>query len=101
MKALKKTLLGAGLALVALSSSGCLKSRVIRSMAQSSDKNVTLVETFDLYTYLVMDIGKHQFWKCGEVPGTITCQKVCDAKGSDLTCPGLFAYGMAGDNVIK
>lgn len=101
MSALKKTLLGAGLALVALSSSGCLQSRIIRSVAQSSDKNVTLIETFDLYSYLIWAQAKHQFWKCGEVPGTISCQKVCDAKESDLTCPAFGAFGMAGDNVIK
>lgn len=101
MSALKKTLLAGAIALTAVSSSGCLSSRVIRSVAQSSDKNVTLVETFDLYSYLIMAVGKHQFWKCSEVPGTMTCQKVCEAKDSDLTCPGVGAFAVAGDNAIK
>lgn len=102
-RALKKTLLAAGLAVLALSASGCLSGRLIRSVAQSSDKNVTLVETYDRYTYIpgLWFAGKHQFWKCSEVPGTMTCLKVCEAKDSDLTCPGIGAFAVAGDNAVK
>jgi hypothetical protein len=100
-RSLKKTLLAAGLAVLALSASGCLSGRLIRSVAQSSDKNVTLVETYDMYSYLIWVTGKHQFWKCSEVPGTMTCLKVCEAKDSDLTCPGIGAFAVAGDNAVK
>ncbi|MEW5741911.1 MAG: hypothetical protein AB1938_23555 [Myxococcota bacterium] len=103
MHALKKLLMVAALAAFAASTSGCLSSRLIRSVAQSGDKNVTLVETYDRYTYIpgLWFSGKHQFWKCSEVPGTMTCQKVCEAKDSDLTCPGIGAFAVAGDNAVK
>lgn len=100
-RALKKTLLAAGLVAFALSASGCLSGRLIRSVAQSSDKNVTLVETYDMYSYLLWVAGKRQFWKCSEVPGTMTCLKVCEAKDSDLTCPPIGAFAVAGDNAVK
>jgi hypothetical protein len=104
MSALKKTLFAATMAITALSTSGCLSGRVLRSVAQSRDKNVTLVETYDRYTYIpwMLYVAKHQFWKCSEVPGTMTCQKVCDAKDSDLLCPAMGAFAVAGgDNAIK
>lgn len=103
MRALKKLSLVATLALMTLSSTGCLYSRNLRSLAQSGDKNVTLAETNDVYMYIFMMwfMAKHQFWKCSEVPGTITCKKECDASSSDLTCPLLGAIDTGNTNAIK
>jgi hypothetical protein len=74
---------------LALAGSGCLSSRFMTRTLQASDKNVTLVQTMDVYSFAYLFPVRlvHQFWKCGESPGEMQCAKVCDVKGSDLTCP--------------
>lgn len=84
---------------LALAGSGCLSSRVIVGMGQAGDKNVTLVQTSDVYSFAYAFPVRvvHQFWKCSEAPGTLSCAKSCDTKGSDLTCPA--AVGGVGSNI--
>ncbi|MBL9039341.1 MAG: hypothetical protein JNG84_12555 [Archangium sp.] len=88
-------------AAVALGASGCLSSRVMKSVVQSGEKNVTLVQTWDTYSVLMLWPYKatHQFWKCSEVPGSMTCLPVCDAKGSDLMCPPMGAYTTTSNSI--
>ena len=82
------------LCIAVVAGSSCLSSRVMKSVVQAGDKNVTLVQTFDTYSIFALwpYAAKHQFWKCTEAPGEMTCTKVCDAKGSDLVCPPLGAF---------
>lgn len=86
---MKKILVTAALLVGTTSGTGCLASRTIGGMAQAPDKDVTLVQTQDVYALLYLYPVKtvHQFWKCSEAPGTMTCKKVCDTKNSDLVCP--------------
>ncbi len=94
---MKKILFSMMLAAAVVSGSGCLSHRVIMGQpAQAADKNVTLVQTMDVYSlaFLFPIRMVHQFWKCGEAPGEMVCNKVCDVKGSDLTCPMTTAGGM-------
>lgn len=88
-------------AMAALSGSGCLTSRVMKSVVQAGDKNLTLVQTYDVYTALLFWpwAAKHQFWTCSETPGAIACTKACDGGGSDLTCPTIGAFST--DNSIQ
>lgn len=81
-----------------LAGSGCLSSRRLGGMSASGDKNVTLLQTQDVYSvaYLWPVKAVHQFWKCSEAPGEITCQKSCSADGTDLICP---AGGMTMANI--
>lgn len=71
-----------------LGGSGCLSSRALGPMAIARDKNVTLLQTQDTYSFAWMWPVKtvHQFWKCSESPGEISCKKVCSTDGSDLLC---------------
>ena len=84
-----KTLAMALVALtVAVSGSSCLSSRNLKTVIQAAEKNATLVQTMDTYSFIIWPIKiRHQFWKCNEVPGMITCEKACSTQGSDLTCP--------------
>jgi hypothetical protein len=86
-----------------VSGSGCVSSRTIGGMNQSGEKNITLVETEDIYSvaYIFPFKSVHQFWKCSEAPGTMTCKKVCDVKGSDLTCPFVPVGGTGAVNTVK
>ena len=90
---MKKLSLLVVFAVATLGGSSCLTSRVMKSVVQSGDKNVTLVQSYDTYTVLGMFpwAAKHQFWKCNEAPGSMTCAKVCDVDGSDLVCPAIGA----------
>lgn len=100
---MKKLALSMALFAATLSGSGCLSARHIAGVGQAGDKNVTLVQTADLYSfaYLFPVRMVHQFWKCSEAPGSMTCHKVCDAKGSDLTCPAVLPGGQATVSTVK
>lgn len=100
---MKKLIVSAALVAAAVSGSGCLASRSIGGVVQSAEKNVTLVQTQDLYMFAYLFPMKmvHQFWKCSEAPGTMTCHKVCDAKGSDLTCPATLPGGSTTVSTVK
>lgn len=93
---------GVAVAVVGVSS-GCLASRTIGAMEQSGDKNVTLVETTDVYAlaYVLPVRSVQQFWQCSEAPGTMSCKKVCDAKGSDLICPSTAGGDAAANSNVK
>ena len=90
-------------AIAAISSSGCLSSRVMKSVVQAGDKNVTLVQTFDTYSIMALwpVWATHQFWTCSETPGEMNCAKVCNTKGSDLVCPPLAPNVNAGSNAVQ
>ena len=86
--------LGALVALFGLQT-GCVTGRVLRSVNENGDRNVTLVRTSDHYTIVPLFFGKtvDQFWACSQTDKTITCHKACDGK-TDLVCPG----DAGGDN---
>ena len=94
MKNFRQLIAGASLAALALGGSGCLSSRVLKSVIQAGDKNVTMVQTVDTFSFIVWPVRvRQQFWKCSEQPGSITCQKSCTTKDSDLTCPDTWMPG--------
>lgn len=76
-----KTHLLALAVLVGLLSSGCLLSRTIVDLSDHPRKDVTLVETVDVFPFTV----KRQFWHCDESAENLTCTKVCGGD-TKLTC---------------
>lgn len=100
---MKKLILSGAVFAALTAGSGCLSSRVLGSALQSGDKNVTLVQTQDVYSvaYLFPFMMVHQFWKCSEAPGALTCHKVCNTKGSDLICPATAAGGASTVSTVK
>lgn len=93
---MKNIVMALSVAMLALGGSGCLSSRVLKTVVQAGDKNVTLVQTMDTYSFIVWPIKiRHQFWKCSEAPGQISCDKACSADGVDLTCPDTYVSGSA------
>jgi hypothetical protein len=100
---MNKLILSLSLVLSLVGGSGCLSSRTIGRVAQAADKNATLVETDDVYSFAFVVPVKtvHQFWQCTESPGTMACKKLCDAKGSDLTCPVSYSGSPASVNTVK
>ncbi len=97
MKTFRKMVAVAALATLAVGGSGCLWSRSLKSVIQSGDKNVTVIQTVDTYGIWFFQIFptsiRHQFWKCSEQPGAISCKKSCTEKGVDLDCPDLMLPG--------
>lgn len=94
MRTLSRTLLLSAVTL--FGATGCLTSRSIGAVIQHGNRNLTLVQTEDTWTYVpaVFAVNKHQFWNCRNDAATLVCSKVCDAPGSDLSCPA--QYGAAG-----
>lgn len=56
-----------------LFSSGCLLQRTIVDLTDHPQKDITLVQTVDVYPFSV----KRQFWQCNENAENLTCSKVC------------------------
>ena len=98
---MRRFLMLSGLVALALSTSGCLTSRTIYRLPSavqlSSDKNVTLINTQDVYSVAFLWPVRvvDQYWHCTEAPGQINCKKACDGK-TDLTCP---SFSLAGASV--
>lgn len=84
---MRMKLLAAGVLLLA--STGCLTSRSIRQVSESGDRNLTLIQTQDAWTYIPLFwvVHKHQFWTCRESGDALQCNKACDSKNSQLACP--------------
>jgi hypothetical protein len=99
--------LRSALILVTLASgaSGCLASRSLLSYRAGGEKTVSFVETADTYNVLLWPVQRvHQFWKCIEAAGVITCQKECSSTNTDLTCPAQLVQGRAslgGGNSVQ
>jgi hypothetical protein len=52
---------------------GCPSSRDMGAVTLSKEKNVTLIQTQDVYSFALLFPIRlvHQFWKCSEAPGWV------------------------------
>lgn len=82
----------AGIAALAVSSSGCVYRTIIR-VEDRPGINASVLETIDEVP-LVSET--HQFWVCKEDPNAIACDKSC-GKPSDLACHSISVLG--GNNL--
>lgn len=73
-------------AAAALFATGCM-ARSLRSVHDVPNSNTTLVETVDSLNLLLYAQVKHVFWQCNEQGLTLTCERACEGKASDLVCP--------------
>lgn len=75
------------LGLFASLASGCI-SRTALSIENSPSKSVTIVQTLDTTSYLVMGTTAYRYWRCVEEGDELVCYPDCGAEGTDLQCPG-------------
>lgn len=98
---MRHTMAMAGLAVAASLVAGCLSSRHIVGIQDHADKNVTLIETLDHWTYFpgLSEELIHQFWRCDESDAGLKCEKSCGGD-TGLQCPtGTILATGVGSNV--
>ena len=101
MKTLRKTARVLGLALAVAGLSGCLTGRSIVRVEDHPEKQVTKMETMDIYMYFpgIFFVPRHQFWECTQGAGALSCAKTC-GEGTPFTCPMAFGgFGSGASNV--
>lgn len=67
--------------------SGCV-TRTALTIEDSPARDVTILQTYDQTTYLVMGTSAYRYWRCVEQGDELVCYPDCGAKGTDLDCPG-------------
>jgi len=83
----KLTLKLAALALLVFIGSGCI-SRTALTIENSPAKSVTILQTLDQKSFLVMGTTAYRYWRCVEKGDELVCYPDCGASGTDLQCPG-------------
>ncbi len=100
MKTMVKLFLVASMVATLLFSSACLMSRTVIKFQDHPQKPLTEFETFDLYYYVLMVSGTHQFWMCTDEGDKLVCTHECGG-ASDLVCPEWTydAFGTSATNI--
>ena len=90
------------LMLVALASllAGCLTGRAINRIEDHPEKNITILETTDTFSYLVYGEVIHQFWQCEQAADKLVCKPICGPK-SDVQCPNIVWSGAGGNTNVR
>jgi hypothetical protein len=90
------------LALVALASmlSGCLTGRAIARVEDHPEKNITIMETVDTFSYLIYGEMVHQFWQCEQTGKKLVCSPICGPK-TDVQCPNVVWGGQTGSSNVR
>ena len=90
------------LALVMMASmlTGCLAGRSITRIEDHPEKNITIMETVDTFSYVVYDEIVHQFWQCEQTGKKLVCAPICGPK-SDVQCPNLVWGGQSASSNVR
>lgn len=90
------------LALVSLCSllAGCLTGRAINRIEDHPEKNITILETTDTFSYLLYGQVVHQFWQCEQTGAKLVCKPLC-GRTADVQCPNIVWGGQTASSNVR